>query len=59
MPVLSLSKRPANIKSIAGMARSCTNHLSKVLDAQITSSYFVKPVHLWTKKSFLCAKLTE
>ena len=43
---------PANIKSIAGMARSYTNHLSNVLDAQITSSYSVKPVHVWTKKSF-------
>ena len=50
---------PANIKSIAGMARSCTNHLSNALDAQITSNHSVKPVHLWTKKSFLCAKLTE
>ena len=52
MPVLSLSKRPANIKSIAGMARSYKNHLSNVLDAQITSSYSVKPVHLWTKNLF-------
>jgi hypothetical protein len=25
MPVLSLSKRPANKKTIAGMARSCTH----------------------------------